>query len=472
MITITRFDKSNTIIQDSQLNMGINPILQLGYGNGVSRGIIYFNHDKVKNLVCDKTYPDITKLKHILKMTNCGSINIKDFDDKLIKGDGKGLKERATSFDLIFFLIPQDWDSGRGFDYGSILWNCGNSSMSTNGSNWYQARNGYVWNEEGIYSSQTLSSEYENFSSEHGSLIIIGRQHFDYGNENISLDITDTFNKFITGEIKNYGIGIAFSPMLEMSNTNIQQYVGFFTQHTHTFFEPYVETSYNDIINDDRGKFYLDKTNKLYFYSNIGGNPTNLDELPVCDVNGSQIVSKQATKGVYYIELNFPSDEYDENTMYYDNWTNLIYNGRKFKDVELDFVTKPSNEYFQLGNAHDIPHQYLPNITGINYDERIKRGDIRKLIVTARIPYTVNQYQLIDGMRYRLYVQNGTSEIDIIPYHPINRSFNNNYFILDTSELVPNEYFIDIEIESDLEVKYHRALLKFTIINDETETYV
>ena len=58
----------------------------------------------------------------------------------------------------------------------------------------------YNWDEEGVYSNETLSKEYDKFSSDCGSSIIIGRQHFDIGNENIKLDITDIFNKFITGE--------------------------------------------------------------------------------------------------------------------------------------------------------------------------------------------------------------------------------------------------------------------------------
>jgi hypothetical protein len=56
--------------------------------------------------------------------------------------------------------------------------------------------------------------------------------------------------------------------------------VQFFTRHTQTFYEPFLETNYNDIIDDDRNQFSLGKVNKLYLYLYEDGNPINLDSLP------------------------------------------------------------------------------------------------------------------------------------------------------------------------------------------------
>ena len=59
-------------------------------------------------------------------------------------------KIRATSFDLIFFLIPKEWDSGKGFDYSMNALNAGYYSptpidpkrlVSTDGCNWFQRKN-------------------------------------------------------------------------------------------------------------------------------------------------------------------------------------------------------------------------------------------------------------------------------------------------------------------------------------------
>lgn len=473
IVTKTFLDRCNTIIKDSPVNTGLNPVAELNYSKLLTRIILHFDHNKVKDLVCDKTYPDISKLKHVLKMVNCGSIDASTFDKKMLSSTFNSKKERAVSFDLIFFLIPQTWDNGRGFDYVEDLYIGSHNSLSTDGSNWYQAKNGFLWETEGIYTTNKLSIELDKFSSKDGnkSNIIIGVSHFDFGNENINLDITETFNKYITGELENYGIGIAFSPTLELTEKEFTQYVGFFTQFTNTFFEPYVETTYNEVISDDRATFYLDKPNRLYFYSNVGGFPTNLDELPICSVNGSEIASKQATKGVYYVELELSSEDYGNKEMVYDTWTSLIYKGKKLKDVELDFVTLSEFDFYQFGSGDQLPKQYVPSIRGINYDEKIKRGDIRKVIVEARIPYTTNQLQIIDNMEYRLYVNDGVRELDVISWQKLERCWNHNYLLINTNDLLPNRYKIDIKIYSNMEVKHFENILSFDIINDVTEVY-
>ena len=225
------------------------------------------------------------------------------------------------------------------------------------------------------------------------------------------------------------------------------------------------------MISDDRATFYLDKPNRLYFYSNVGGFPTNLDELPICSVNGSEIASKQATKGVYYVELELSSEDYGNKEMVYDTWTNLIYKGKKLKDVELDFVTLSEFDFYQFGSGDQLPKQYVPSIRGINYDEKIKRGDIRKVIVEARIPYTTNQLQIIDNMEYRLYVNDGVRELDVISWQKLERCWNHNYLLINTNDLLPNRCKGGIKIYSNMEVKHFENILSFDIINDVTEVY-
>lgn len=470
MITKTYITKSNGIISGSLINTGINPIGEINYGNGITRLLIYFDHNKIKSLIENKTYCDTSKLKHILKMTNCGSIDLSNIDATLPSSTNGGDKVRATSFDLIFFLIPKFWDGGRGFDYGANMFTEKSSTVSTDGCNWFQPRNGYSWDENGIYSTKTLSKEYDKFSSELGSKIIIGRQHFDFGNEDICLDITNTVNKFINGTLENYGIGIAFSK-LEETIKDVQQYIGFFTPYTNTFFEPYIETTYDEYVEDDRANFILDKNNKLYFYSNVGGSLTNLDELPKCHINNKEYEVKQSSKGVYYVEINLSSKEFSPKTMLYDIWSNIKYDGIYFDDVELDFVTKTNQNYFNFGTNSSIPKKYIPNIYGIKYDEKIQRtGQIREVIVEARVPYTSNEMQIIDNMEYRLYIKDGVRQYDVISYHKVNRYFDKNSFVLNIDELVPQTYYIDIRIKSGNEINDYTPL-RFTVVSDITERY-
>lgn len=475
IVTKTYLSKTNTLIKDNCANVGLNPIIELNYGHMLTRAIIYFDHNKVKHMVEDKVYTDITKLRHILKMTNTASLNKMDIYRPCTSTYFNDFKERATSFDIIFFLINKEWDNGRGFDFVKDMHKGEHRAYNQEGSNWYQFRNYFKWDEEGIYSNDTLSKEFDKFTSKNGNLskIIIGYQHFDYGNENIEFDITEIFNKFITNELPNYGIGIAFAPSFENLVTDKSQYIGFFTQHTHSFFEPYVETTYDETIEDDRTNFYLDKDNKLYFYASVGNNYVNLDELPTCIINGSQIASKQATKGVYYVDVNLSSEDYEYDTMLYDTWTNLKYNGKDIKDVELSFVTKASNDYFSFGlPTQDADTDFVPSVYGIDDHEQIKRGDIRKVGIECRIPYTTNQLRSIEGIDYRLYVMEGLKQYDVIGWTKVERGYNENYLLINTNDLVPSRYYIDLRVHKNLELINHPKVLQFDIINDVTDNLV
>ena len=340
----------------------------------------------------------------------------------------------------------------------------------TDGCNWYQAKNGYMWETKGVYDNKLLSKEYDKFAINE-SKIIIGRQHFDKGNENINVDISETVNKFLLGELPNYGIGIAFTPMTELSESDNENYVGFFTNHTNTFFEPYLETIYENTIIDDRNNFYLDKTNRLYLYCNIGGFYTNLDELPTCTINSSEMDVKQASEGIYYVELMLPSSEYMPNTMLYDIWGNIKYNGVQLDDIEMDFVIKPSNYFFQIGNVKEDDAKFIPLVSGIKYDEKIMRGDKRKIIVTSKNEYSRNKASIVKGLQYRIFVKGGNDEINVVNYQNVNQTYAENYFMIDTAMLIPQRYYVDIKYSYGAEEIYHSEILSFEIVNDKAKKF-
>lgn len=475
--TKTYISKSNTIVKGSNVNLALNPIMELNYGKMLTRGMIYFDMKKVKERIEDKIYPDPSKFKHVLHMVNTASVNDRKINCFMIDSEYNDKKQRAISFDIIFFLIPRDWDQGRGFDYVKDLYNGKHRGLSDDASTWYKYRNYCPWDEEGIYSTDTLSRELDAFTSLNGnqSKVIIGYQHFDKGNEPIEFDITETVNKFLTGELCNYGIGIAFSPIFEETTTDYSQYVGFFTQHTNSFFEPYIETTYDDYINDDRSQFYLDKPNRLYFYSNIGSEAVNLDEMPIAEVDGVIYEAKQTTKGAYYIDIELSSENYEEETMVYDIWRNIKYKGKEFPEVELSFIVKNQTGYYSFGlpveEGQTSGLKFIPSIYGITHQEKIRRGDIRKLTIDCKVPYTSNKLYAVDNMEYRLYTKEGLREIDVIDYTKLERMYNSNFFYIDTNDLIPSRYYIDVKIKYDMEEIYHRDILEFDIVNDVTEVY-
>lgn len=460
MVIHTYFDKNNTIVSNSNVNTGLNPITELFYGGPIgeekySRFLFHFDETRLKSLYSGGTFTNLSKLRHTLKMTNTGS-----FDESLLNGT-MGSKDRTTSFDLILFKINQDWDNGVGYDYEIPILLNGDSAYYNGASNWVEARTGVFWSGgTGVYSGSP-------------SGITVTVQHFDKGNENIEMDITDYVNGVLTGDT-NYGLGIAYARGYELMNTTTVQYVGFFTNNTQTFYEPFIETVYDNHITDDRNNFFLDKPNKLYLYVNLAGNPTNLDNTPSVTIYdyANNIFSAYTASdvehvglGVYSIEISVPTTSNNIETMYYDTWSDIVINGVNRPDIELSFVVKDSFGYYNIGDNDMLPKKVAVTIGGLQSNEKIKRGDIRKVIVSARIPYTVEQTQNISGLKYRLYVKEGKSELTVIDYQPVEMANNYYYFLLDTISLLPNDYFIDVIAYSSQEVTTLKNVVNFSIIN-------
>lgn len=485
-------DKTNTIVENSFQNLGLNPILHVGYGNGLIRGIVGFDITKVKELIDDKTFANTDKLHFYLKMTNCFSVDGLPYE-KVLFGNNYQLMERACSFDLIAFKLPIDFDEGRGYEFSSDVWvrNC--KSVSMEGSNWYFAKNGIPWSggteilnleDEnltwrdillnkmnlvgGIYPKDVLVDEYENFRNGEES-IVVAEQHFDFGNENLNLDITKAILDSI--DKKWFGLCIAFSPRYESMSTDTEQYVGFFNDNTNTYFHPYVEAIYDEYINDDRESFTLTKENRLYLYVSDDGNMTNLDSLPTCEINGKSIDVKQATKGVYFAVVDTNKIEMEPVSIYNDIWSNISLNSVPLDDVELEFSTRPKVHKVKLGDGSNLKNPLVPTIFGINNNEDLILGEIREVTVDFRRQYSTDKMELVDNAEYRLYVKDGDREIDVIRYQPIEKAFLNNFFVIYTTDLIPNRYFVDIKVKQGREVKHFKDILHFNVVSDVSERY-
>jgi hypothetical protein len=92
---------------------------------------------------------------------------------------------------------------------------------------------------------------------------------------------------------------------------------------------------------------------------------------------------------------------------------------------------------------------------------------VRKVYVNVRKPFTINETDVIDGLEYRLYVKEGTAEVNVIDWQDVNRTFSSNYFLLDTSWMIPNIYYIDIKLTSKQEVRNYNGVLRFEIVNQK-----
>ena len=483
-INLSYFSKNNTIISNSLTNTGRNPVTELFYGsvattqypNGFSRFIFDLDltllEEKISQGIITTGCTDV--MTHTLRMTNTS------FFEDLLNTRTSQLRLRSTSFDLILFRIPyinfdpsqpQNWDEGVGYDFADLIYQYSivDRNFSERPSNWSGRTTIDNWEQPGLYDNNNIGV------MPYSALTIVDIQHFQFGNENIAFDMTNEINGILNGTISGVtGWGIAYKPQVENLTGLTDTYeVQFFTRHTQTFYEPYLETSYNDLIEDDRNSFSIGRQNKLYLFLFDNGNPINLDVNPVVDILDSTgsivpgmsgLTTCQRTQGVY--EVVVPAlIGYKTPCTFSDRWSGLTLNGFTIPPILNDFVLRPFRSSIQIGTASVDPKIYGFDYYGIKQDEKILNTDIRKVGVVIKQAYSTQKLlQNVDAF-YRVYVREGQTEVQVQDWTKINRTPNEYYFIFDTRDKIPNEYFIDIKVESSGEINTYKRQIKFQIVN-------
>jgi archaellin len=489
-ITRTYFTKDTTIVRNSCVNTGRNPITEIFYGGSTNindtRYSRYLFDIDFTQITGNTSCTNISGMTHTLKMTNTSC-----FDKELYcrtNCSSVGDVRRATSFDLVVFTIPEPWDEGNGYDYvdtTAITCEEANKTYCESPANWLERTTNTNWVNAGTYSGNP-----ETFNGG----IVIGTQHFDHGDENLCVDITSFINNLLlTGDTSTfYGLGVAYKYSQEIITDDDTFYVGFFGRETNTVYEPFIETTFDNTIKDDRNHFYLDKDNRLYLYVNAGGQPVDatFDNVIIRDHNENtyqtipySAVTKQSC-GVYYVTVNVPNSPisgYCGNIMFTDTWTNITINSNILGDSEQEFVLRDENSYYTVGttmaaganglgvgsSSNLSIYDYAFRVSGIKHQEKIKRGDTRRVNVEARIPLTLDQVGVLDKIYYRIYIREGNTQIDYIDWTEISRAFDGNFFLVDTSWFIPNDYYLEVKIQSGDETRTYDDVIKFEIVSEK-----
>ena len=490
-------DKNNTITSNSYVNTARNPVVELNFGAsdyvvpnfGHTRYI--FNLDLsllVENINSGVISTGCTSaMTHTLKMTNTSS-----FDNELLNTFMSNQRRRATSFDLILFRIPktsgdtgnpQQWDEGVGYDYNdfnvaknsaqggaSPLTYVDPRAFSTRPSNWYQTTTIDDWSQPGIYNNK--NEGVVNFSG----LTIIDTQHFELGNEDINMDMTNEINGILNGSITGVtGWGIAYVPQVENITGLTESYsVAFFSKYTQTFYQPYLLTNYDNYVQDDRNQFLKNQENKLYLYVYQNGDFVNLNSNPsvrIQDRNGvavsgmTSLTTCLRSKGIYEVIVPNGFSGSPTPCQYYDIWSGLTINGQSVPNVTNQFTLQQYSAGIQIGTVSKEPQKFGFDFYGILQNEQILSSDVRKVGVTIKKAYTGQQVLLDVSSFYRVYVKEGTTEVQVQDWTPINRTPNEYYFIFDMRDKIPNQYFVDIQVNTSGEKDTYKKQLTFSIVN-------
>ena len=449
------FEKNNTIIKTSQVNTAKNPTTEIFYGSGFSKFLFKVDFSDLETKIENGDFVITTGTTHTLHLTNT------IFGDETFLGAKRGnARQRTNSFDLILFSIPEFWDEGLGFDYedGGYDFTTGNITFDERPSNWFNRTTINEWTVEGVYSD---------------SPTILQTIHFDNGNEDINVDITSYVNGVLTGAT-NHGLGLAFAILYQDLDAEIDQSVAFFTKYTQTFFEPYVESFFDDRIHDDRNNFIEKVNQNLYLYITKGTNFYDLDENPTVDILDSTnteilgltgLSTTKVRKGVYKVIFGLDGVICDGKRFYFDKWRNLNIDGVSLSDVTQRFIPKPYTSLYSIGENPKELERYVIQFFGIKQNEKIIRGENRKVVVTFK-SINISKPVLFDEVYYRMYIKEGRTNVIVHDWTQIDTT-NENSFTLDTSIYIPREYFIEIKGKTHSEEIFYENEIKFEIVSEK-----
>jgi len=495
----TYFSKDTVIIRDSCVNTGRNPIIELFHGgstnvNNLKYSRYLFNVDltELQDKLTNKEI-SLSSLTHKINLTNTSC-----FDEELFCKTycgSFGEVKRAVSFDLILFKVPESWDEGNGYDYveAKSLCDVANKVFCESPANWLDRQTGQSWLEEGVYDGDpTLYTGGFTANTATTENLVIDTQHFDHGNENICLDLTTYINGLLFSGETEVNLGIAFEYSEEVAPSYDVCYTGFFSKDTNTVYEPYLETSFDNVIIDDRDNFFLDKENTLYLYVNAGGEAVNsqISGVTIYDQNDNIYLQippsgiTQTTTGVYSVTFTVSGDTSKDicgNIQFRDVWEDVTISGKNLGDVELEFIVKESGKYYNIGATNAATtnglgvglatnksiYDYGLSFSGIRRQEKIKRGDTRRINVNVLVPLKIDQTETIGKIYYRLFIKEGRTQIEYTDWSLVNKTPDGNYFIMDTSWLIPNDYFIEFKIESGNEVRTYEDIINFEIVSEK-----
>ncbi len=439
-------EKNNTIASGvyASFNAGQNAVTDLWYGGGgtdtapekrnsFSRFIVKFDLSDLESKLSSKEVNSNLVSGYRLKMKN--SIP----KDKILEPEYEYdilNKNIAASFDLICFPINKDWDEGRGYDLGEehyLIKQAGNPSI-TGYSNWNYATSTIAWDAPGVYSDPTGSTAVTSYAT----------QHFDIGNEDIDMDITNIVNDWLSGGSENNGIGISYRRDFELLSTDTRYISSFFTQHTNTAYKPYIEVQYNQSFKDDRADVTNNRVCKLFLYTFSGHNPSNFFTSSTVSIQtyaGADVYTgltpTQLEKGVYYVEVWMSAAT--KGQQYKDVWNNVTFNAGYDQQNYTQYFTVQDNFYFT--NTPQV-NSYSITTYGLDNGSILSTSEVIRVYADLRVNFSTNFPKTNYDLQYRLVMNNQEA---VIPWTSVNQAIMNksasNYFVLDTSWLLHNQTY-------------------------------
>ena len=459
MIFRSYFKKQAILIKNSFSNNSRNHIIELTYGGSettsttiISRYVFNVDLDKLQEKISSNTINQNTMQSHFLKIKNCIALN-----DGYIGVDFVTSK-RASGFDLAFIGLNESFDEGTGYDYVYNDRLFREVDLNKSAANWYNRKNPQItWSQPGVFTGNT-----NNLSAS----TILGTQRFEIGNEDIEIDITNYVNGILFSGNPNNGIAIVYSANTESLTSLTKNVVTFFSKYTQTFFEPFLETSYNDRVNDELCCMNFDLSNDFFFVSQ---SPiSSVSKFEIIDSNDlvySSITSfTQLNNFNYKVSATIDSENYQDQEIFISKWYFTQYGKSKTLEKEFNISKIDLNDGTTLTYSTEV----FINVLGIKSNEIItKKVGVKRLIFKPkRLIQSRILKNIVGDIEFRIYVNQGKNQIDVIPFTKASK-VNDEYFTeIDFSWFISHDYTIETRAMDKNGVQYPNSnYVKFRITN-------
>ena len=250
--TITNAFESNLSTRATGSNMGQADSLEIFkiYGQAttssseLSRALIQFDTTEISSARASGLVPASGSVSFFLNMFNA-----------------KTPFTVPNDFTLLIQPVSRSWTEGRGLDMETY--------KDLGVSNWDSGSDGVAWTTEG--GDYISGSGYNKTAT------------FITGIEDMSVDVTNIVEDWISGSLNNFGFGVRLSGSAETDATTYYT-KKFFARSSEYFFKrPTIEARWNSSIKDQRGDFYAsssllstDNLQEIYLYNSFRGSLQNI----------------------------------------------------------------------------------------------------------------------------------------------------------------------------------------------------
>lgn len=402
-------DKNAGILEDyPTINTGENEVAELWYGNyGISRFLFRFNYaDYITEFTAGRV-PHFSAATVNINLFNCSPI----FEDEDLAIGTR----RATSTVIVCNKVDTDWDEGIGHDYTGLETEAGFAC-------WYSAKTATEWTSSG-----------GDYSTE------IKRISLDKGNENFSGSVSGTDLLWAQATGTNYGFILRFEDAYEVLSGENKTITKFFTRHTNTAFQPYLDVQWDNQITDQSGEIYPGTTKKLYLQTKKNGTFANVNSVSAVTIAFSNsglthtgFVASAITNpipGFYCISFDCPTGA-TEGTIVSGTWYTQYESGMTHSAITMVYTAHSlSSAWDQSGDIDPIVYWLsIPDLQ----DEYVA-GSRLYLDVNARVPYT-NTETILKTLEYKIDIDSSGNDLEpYIDWEGVSYTTDSNFVSIDTS---------------------------------------